>query len=201
MKRSIIMAGTGLLTLALSVPSMAMSGKYDGMDYIYDSQPMTLESNQVKNGESFGRQQLFNAWGCNGQNISPELRWSNVPPGTKSFAVTQYDPDAPTGSGWWHWVVINIPGDIRQLSLNAGAQGGQNLPAGANMLRNDFGYKGYGGACPPPNSEPHNYHITVYALDVPNLDVSTNASAAMAGFFIMQHALGKAVITAPTNAR
>ncbi|MGL4474960.1 MAG: YbhB/YbcL family Raf kinase inhibitor-like protein [Shewanella sp.] len=107
---------------------------------------LTLESPQVTNDNTFSNQQIFNSWGCTGDNISPELKWSDVPKGTKSFAVTLYDPNAPTGSGWWHWVTINIPADATGLSLGAGALGGDKLPKGASMLRNDFGFMGYGGA-------------------------------------------------------
>ena len=192
MKRVVTLVGIGLLAISLSTPGM---GKKP------DSDIMTLMSNQVTNGKSFQSQQIYNQWGCTGKNTSPELKWTNIPKGTKSFAVTMYDPDAPTGSGWWHWVVINIPGNVKSLPLNAGREGGKNLPKGASMLRNDFGFKGYGGACPPPNAAPHNYHITIYALDIPNLDVNSSASPAMAGFYILQHTLAKAVLTAPTNAR
>ncbi len=192
MKRVAALVGIGLLAITLSTPGM---GKKP------DSDIMTLLSNQVTNGKSFQSQQIYNQWGCTGKNTSPELKWTNIPKGTKSFAVTMYDPDAPTGSGWWHWVVINIPGNVTTLALNAGTEGGKHLPKGASMLRNDFGFKGYGGACPPPNSTPHNYHITVYALDIPDLDVNSSASPAMANFYILQHTLAKAVLTAPTNAR
>ncbi|MFK0570283.1 YbhB/YbcL family Raf kinase inhibitor-like protein [Endozoicomonas sp.] len=192
MNRVVSLVGIGLLTITLSTLGM---GKNPNSDI------MTLMSNQVTNSKSFQSQQLYNQWGCTGKNTSPELKWSNVPEGTKSFAVTMYDPDAPTGSGWWHWVVINIPANIHSLSLNAGMESGKNLPKGANMLRNDFGFKGYGGACPPPDSAPHNYHITVYALNIPNLDLNSSASPAMAGFYILQHTLAKTILTAPTNAR
>lgn len=192
MKRAVTLAATGILAISLATPGM---GKKP------DSGIMTLMSNQVTNGKSFQSQQIYNQWGCTGKNTSPELKWSNIPKGTKSFAVTMYDPDAPTGSGWWHWVVINIPGNITSLSLNAGMEGGRNLPTGASMLMNDYGFKGYGGACPPPDSAPHDYHITVYALDIPDLDENSSATPAMASFYILQHTLAKAVLTAPTNAR
>ncbi|QDF66204.1 YbhB/YbcL family Raf kinase inhibitor-like protein [Shewanella sp. SNU WT4] len=162
---------------------------------------LTLESPQVTNDKTFSNQQIFDSWGCTGDNISPELKWSDVPKGTKSFAVTLYDPNAPTGSGWWHWVTINIPADATGLSLGAGALGGDKLPKGASMLRNDFGFMGYGGACPPPMAQPHNYEITVYALDVADLGVPVDASPALAGYYILQHDLAKAVLTAPTNTR
>jgi len=113
--------------------------------------------------------------GCNGQNISPALNWSNAPAGTKSFAVTAYDPDAPTGSGWWHWVMYNIPADA--TGLVAGAGNGRNAPRGSQEGRTDFGSKGYGGPCPPAGDKPHHYHFTVFALKVDKLDVPGDATA------------------------
>lgn len=162
---------------------------------------MELSSAQVTNGKSLKSQQIFNQWGCKGDSISPELQWKDVPKGTKSFAVTMFDPDAPTGSGWWHWVMINIPADIQKLPLNAGDENGKLMPKGAQMQRNDFGFHGYGGACPPPKSAPHNYQITVYALDVENLGVPVNGTGALAGYYILQHSLADARLVAPTNTR
>lgn len=197
MKRCVILACTWLLTLVFSIPGVC--SRDNSVGKTNNSQPMALNSSQVIDGQPFRRQQMYNARGCSGGNISPGLTWSNVPAGTKSFAVTLYDPDTLSGSGWWNWVVINIPGTVQQLPLNAGAQGGHNLPTGASMLRNDFGHRSYGGACPQAGARAHNYQLTVYALDIPNLDIGTDSSPAMAGFYILQHALGKAVITAPTK--
>ncbi|SKA64224.1 YbhB/YbcL family Raf kinase inhibitor-like protein [Enterovibrio nigricans] len=162
---------------------------------------MNLSSPQITEGETLSKGQIFNSWGCKGDNHSPELRWENPPKGTKSYAVTMYDPDAPTGSGWWHWVMINIPGDVNGLRLDAGREGGANLPAGAQMQRNDFGFVGFGGACPPPDAPKHNYQITVYALDVESLGVPADGSPALAGYYILQHRIGEAQLIAPTNAR
>ncbi|BDM63419.1 UPF0098 protein YbcL [Shewanella sp. NFH-SH190041] len=167
----------------------------------FASQAMTLNSNTVTNGKTFENQQIFNQWGCTGQNVSPELKWSDVPQGTKSFALTMYDPDAPTGSGWWHWVVVNIPANARHLAANAGVTGGKNLPKGASMVTNDFGFKGFGGACPPPHAQPHQYKITLYALNTADIKLPANASPALAGYNILQHVIAKADLTAPTNAR
>lgn len=162
---------------------------------------MTLSSPTVHDGKTMENVQIFNGWGCTGKNQSPALKWTDAPAGTKSFAVTMYDPDAPTGSGWWHWAMIDIPGDVHSLPAGAGARGSHDLPKGAIQLRNDFGFVGYGGACPPPNSKPHDYTITVYALNVPVLDVPADASPAYAGFFILQHKIGEARLIAPTKAR
>ena len=165
------------------------------------SQAMTLKSQDIRNDQSLQNQQLFNQWGCTGKNVSPQLHWTDIPKGTKSFAVTMYDPDAPTGSGWWHWVAVNIPANVTTLQAGAGQIGGDKLPAGASMVTNDFGFKGFGGACPPPNAKPHNYEITVYALNTAKIDLPANASPALAGYNILQHVIGKAQLVAPTNMR
>lgn len=128
----------------------------------------------------------FNSFGCSGQNLAPAMHWQGQPAGTRSFAMTVYDPDAPTGSGWWHWVVINLPASIHSLP-----EGGA-LPTGARGIHNDFGTTAWGGPCPPVGDKPHHYVFTVYALDVSQLDVPDNASAALAGFMVHGHVLGKA---------
>ena len=136
---------------------------------------------------------VFNGMGCTGQNVSPALNWTGAPAGTKSFAVTAYDPDAPTGSGWWHWVMYNIPAD--QTGLTAGAGNNRNAPRGSQQGNTDFGNKGYGGPCPPVGDKPHHYHFTVYALKVDKLDVPGNATAAMVGFYIHANRLASAQVT------
>ncbi len=153
---------------------------------------MTLTSSEIKAGGKIADEQVFNSFGCSGQNVSPSLAWSGAPKGTKSFAVSMYDPDAPTGSGWWHWWVVNIPADV--TSLPKGAGGGTGLPAGAMQGRTDFGANAYGGPCPPPG-KPHHYVITVFALGVDKLDVDQNASAAAIGFNANAHVLAKAMLT------
>ncbi|HEV8390152.1 MAG TPA: YbhB/YbcL family Raf kinase inhibitor-like protein [Dongiaceae bacterium] len=140
--------------------------------------------------------QVLNAFGCAGADLSPALAWSAPPPGTKSLAVTIYDPDAPTGSGWWHWVAFNLPADLRALPEGAGDPNATMLPSGAVQSRTDFGIPGYGGACPPEQDAPHRYQMTVWALDVDHLDLDANASGAMVGFFLRAHAVGQATLTA-----
>ena len=136
---------------------------------------------------------VFNGMGCTGRNISPALQWSNPPAGTKSFAITMYDPDAPTGSGWWHWMVYNIPATT--LSLPAGAGNGRNAPRGSVQGPTDFGTRGYGGPCPPVGDKPHHYHLRVFALKVDKLDIPNNATSAYVGFTLNANKLGTASVT------
>jgi hypothetical protein len=156
----------------------------------------TLTSPEIKSGGTMPKSFEFNGFGCSGENKSPVLNWSGAPAGTKSFAVTVYDPDAPTGSGWWHWVVVNIPAGVTELPSNAGAVGGANLPAGASAVKVDFGFAGWGGTCPPQGDKPHHYIFTVYALKTDKLDLPADATAALAGFMINANKLGKASFTA-----
>lgn len=154
-----------------------------------------LVSDDIAEGKPLGSQQVFKGFGCEGANLSPQLRWSGAPAGTKSFAVTVYDPDAPSGSGWWHWTVFNLPAATDMLASGAGGVGGV-LPAGAVQGRTDFGQPGFGGACPPPGDKAHHYQFTVWALKVDQLPIDANASGAMAGFMIRANALGHAQLTA-----
>lgn len=137
--------------------------------------------------------QEFSGFGCDGKNISPQLHWSDAPKGTKSFAVTLYDPDAPTGSGWWHWVVLNIPSSTTSLPTDFG-----NIAKSHNtkilQTVTDFGSAGFGGACPPKGDRPHRYMFTVHALDVDHLDLDAKSSPALVGYMINAHSLGKATI-------
>lgn len=155
---------------------------------------MRVSSNNFNDGDKLPQRQVFNGMGYSGDNLSPHLVWDDVPEGTKSFVVTCYDPDAPTGSGWWHWVVANIPADAREIPEGAGS-GKAELPAGALQTRTDFGEPGYGGAAPPPNRS-HRYIFTVYALDVEQIDVTADNSGALIGFHVFQHKLASAAITA-----
>ena len=126
-------------------------------------------------------------------NRSPQLSWSGAPAGTKSFAITCFDPDAPTGSGFWHWTVANIPADVNDLAEGGSSDG---LPQGAVEGRTDFGEPGYGGAAPPPGHGPHRYIFTVFAVDMERLDVTPENSGAVFGFNLHFHTLAKASITA-----
>jgi hypothetical protein len=156
----------------------------------------TLSSATIKPGSMLSDAQVFNGFGCSGKNISPALSWSGAPAGTKSFALTVYDPDAPTGSGWWHWVVFNIPAAAMQLPEGAGGADGKGLPPGSVQGRTDFGAPGFGGACPPPGDKPHRYVFSVYALKTDKLEVPADATAALVGFMINANKLGEAKFTA-----
>jgi Raf kinase inhibitor-like YbhB/YbcL family protein len=155
-----------------------------------------LSSPDIKAGTLIDKKFEFNGFGCSGENKSPALQWSGAPAGTKSFAVTVYDPDAPTGSGWWHWSVINLPADVSSLESDAGAAGGANLPKGASHIRIDYGVAAWGGMCPPPGDKPHRYVFTVHALKTDKLEIPADATAALTGYMINANALGKASFTA-----
>ncbi len=140
-----------------------------------------------------GNDQVFNSFGCTGRNISPQLHWQNAPKGTKSFAITAYDPDAPTGSGWWHWVVFNIDKSVGTIKTGASTKA---MPAGAVESITSYGSKGFGGACPPAGDKPHRYIFTAYALDIEKIDQSADARPELIGFFLNSHAIAKASIMA-----
>jgi Raf kinase inhibitor-like YbhB/YbcL family protein len=155
-----------------------------------------LRSGSFADQQTLPKDFVHHAMGAGGNNVSPDLSWEGAPEGTRSFALTMYDPDAPTGSGWWHWVVYDIPANVTSLPRGAGAAGGAGLPAGAKMGRTDFGTKEYGGAAPPPGHGPHRYIFTLYALNVDKLDVPEDASAAYVGFNIHFAKIGEAKLTA-----
>jgi Raf kinase inhibitor-like YbhB/YbcL family protein len=167
--------------VAVLVPAAHAAGK------------LSVQSTDLKPNGTLADKHVFNGFGCSGENVSPQLSWKDAPEGTKSFVVTVYDPDAPTGSGWWHWVVYNIPADTKELPQGAGS--GKSLPAGALQGRTDFGTQGYGGACPPPGDKPHHYHFTVFALKTDKLDVPADASPALIGFMTHANMLGSAKLT------
>jgi Raf kinase inhibitor-like YbhB/YbcL family protein len=151
-----------------------------------------LTSPGLENGDMLKTENVFNGFGCTGGNVSPALAWKDAPEGTKSFVLTLYDPDAPTGSGWWHWVVYDIPAATTGLPQGAGS--GAGLPEGAVQGHTDFGSTGYGGPCPPPGA-PHRYIFTLTALKVPALDVPENATAALIGFMTHANAIASAKLT------
>ena len=156
----------------------------------------SLSSTDYSRTARIGERHVFNGFGCSGQNVSPALSWTGAPAGTKSFAVTVYDPDAPTGSGWWHWVVYNIPANVTSLAAGAGSTTPAAMPAGAVQGTTDFGSKGYGGPCPPPGDKPHRYVVTVHALKTEKIELPANATAALVGFELNANRLASATLTA-----
>jgi Raf kinase inhibitor-like YbhB/YbcL family protein len=152
----------------------------------------TLQSSDL--GGQLTTNQVFNGFGCSGKNISPALNWINPPKGTKSFAVTVYDPDAPTGSGFWHWVIFDIPEKTHALVADSGNIEKKLSPAGSIQSVTSYGKPGFGGACPPEGDTPHRYVFTVYALDIAKLGLNAESQPALVGFFLNQHALSKASI-------
>lgn len=155
-----------------------------------------LTSPDLRSGARVAEKHVFNGMGCTGANVSPALSWSGAPKGTKSYAVTMYDPDAPTGSGWWHWVIYNIPATATGLVADAGNPSKTLAPTGAQEGNTDFGKPGYGGPCPPPGHGPHHYVITAFALKVDRIDVPANATAAMVGYNLNANTLAKAKLNA-----
>ena len=163
---------------------------------VASAQDFTVTSPDIQEGQTLGEKQLgyVPSMGCEWPNLSPRLEWANAPEGTKSFAVTVFDPDVPSGSGWWHWQIYDIPADV--TSLPEGVGNGADPPEGAKQGRNDGGYPVYGGACPPPGTGEHHYIFTVHALKVDKLPVPPDPSAAMIGVMINMNTLAKAKITA-----
>jgi Raf kinase inhibitor-like YbhB/YbcL family protein len=160
----------------------------------FGQRTFTLTSKDL--GGEATKTQEFNGFGCSGENQSPQLAWTNAPEGTKSFAITMYDPDAPTGSGFWHWVVFDIPASTHELVTNAGNVKLNLAPAGSIQSITDFGIKGFGGPCPPPGHGLHQYIITVYALKTDRLGLNDTNNPATVGFYLWSQTLAKASIVA-----
>jgi Raf kinase inhibitor-like YbhB/YbcL family protein len=148
----------------------------------------TVRSDDVRDGEQLAEAQVYDAG-----NTSPHLAWVGAPDGTQSYAVTCFDPDAPTPSGFWHWAVVDVPPSTTELATGAGS--GSALPGSAFHVRNDFGTADYAGAAPPPGDRPHRYYFVVHAVDVPSLDVNADATPAVVSFNLAFHTLARAIIT------
>lgn len=157
---------------------------------------LRISSKTIQADTTVPMEHVFDGWGCTGKNVSPELEWSGAPAGTKSFAVTCFDLDAPSGSGWWHWQVFNIPASVTKLEKGAGDPKSGKAPKGCVQGRNDYGAVGFGGPCPPPGDKPHRYVFTVFALKVERIDLDSSASAAAIGFNLNANTLAKASFTA-----
>lgn len=154
-----------------------------------------LTSTDIVPGEAMSNAQEFQGFGCNGGNLSPQLSWSGAPEGTEAFAVFAYDPDAPTGSGWWHWQVVNIPKGVTSLAAGAGAPGESAAPAGSTSIKNDYGVSGFGGACPPEGHGVHRYQFTVFALSK-KLELPEDASGALTGYMVRANSIASSTIEA-----
>jgi Raf kinase inhibitor-like YbhB/YbcL family protein len=174
----------GLVTV-LAVGGLIISGA---------AKALTLSSPDFDSDGRFANEQVFNGWGCVGGNLSPALNWAGAPPGTKSFAISMYDPEAPTGSGFWHWWVANIPAEAASLPKGAGDVKGSGLPSGATQVRNDFSVIGYSGPCPIKGTT-HHYLVTLFALDAKRLDIDDKSSPAVVGFYVHAHTLEKVTLT------
>ena len=154
---------------------------------IRSSQGLTLCSPAIAANSEISQDNYLNTFGCKGKNLRPPLAWDGVPEQTRSLALTFYDEDAPTGSGFWHWVAYNFPADLRQLATGP-------VPTGVIEGNTDFGLPGYHGPCPPVGRR-HRYTFYLHALDVTSLDVPANATAALTGFFIYRHTIARASLT------
>jgi Raf kinase inhibitor-like YbhB/YbcL family protein len=165
-------------------------------DFLPQVPGFTVTSTDVSDGEILPTPHVSGIMGAGGQDLSPQLAWSAFPEGTRSFAVTVFDPDAPTASGFWHWAVANIPASVTELPSGAGAKDSSSLPGGALQLRNDGGFAGYVGAAPPAGHGPHRYFVVVHAVDTEQLDVTPDATPAVLGFNLFFHTLARATLVA-----
>jgi Raf kinase inhibitor-like YbhB/YbcL family protein len=164
-------------------------------EFLPEAKAFTVTSNDITDGGTLSIVHTSKIFGVpGGEDLSPHLAWSGFPEETKSFAVTVFDPDAPTGSGFWHWAVCNIPASVTELKTGAGD--GEGLPEGAKTVQNDAGIARFLGAAPPAGHGPHRYVFAVHALDVESLDVPEDASVAFFGFNMFGHTLGRAILVA-----
>lgn len=159
-----------------------------------NAQTFTLKSNDI--GGQLTLKQEFNGFGCSGENISPQLSWENAPADAKSFAITVYDPDAPTGSGWWHWLAFDIPANSTELVANAGNIEANLAPKGTIQSVTNYGKPGFGGACPPEGHGLHEYIITVHALKTDKLGLNAETNPAVVGYYLHNNTIAKASIVA-----
>ena len=169
---------------------------YNPYDQLPQVPSFQVTSEDVREGEELHKPQLSGLFGAGGEDVSPQLSWSGFPEGTKSFAVTCFDPEAPTASGFWHWAVVDVPGNVTELPRGVGDEQGSGLPSGAFQLRNDAGVRQFVGAAPPPGHGRHNYYFVVHAVDADSLGIGNDATPAFLGFNLFSHTLGRGMITA-----
>lgn len=181
-------SGIALMALALSSQAESINSKKEG--------DFSLTSSDISANEYMSKKHEFQGFGCDGSDLSPQLSWGDAPAATKSFAVMAYDPDAPTGSGWWHWQVVNIPVETKELKTGAGSPNGESIPKGARQLKNDYGIAGFGGACPPKGHGAHRYQFTVYALSVKKLELPEDPSGALTGYMVKANSLASSTLEA-----
>lgn len=153
----------------------------------------TLKSTDITQGKNMSKAHEFTGFGCEGDNLSPSLSWVDAPKGTKAFAIQAYDPDAPTGSGWWHWQIVNISADVMSLSSGSGDMSKKLTPEGSISIKNDYGFVGFGGACPPKGHGKHRYQFTIHALPK-KLDLPEDPSNALVGYMINANSIGSSTI-------
>jgi Raf kinase inhibitor-like YbhB/YbcL family protein len=175
-----------------SMPALMRARAPDPYDLLPEVPSFALDSADIRDGERLGSEHVHGSAG--GGNRSPQLRWQGFPEAARGFVVTCYDPDAPTGSGFWHWVLVGLPASVTELPRGAGD--GRSLPAGAFHVRNDFGTRDYGGAAPPPGDQPHRYIFAVHALDTERLEVDADATPALVGFNLAFHTVARGRLTA-----
>ena len=173
-----------------------MAGPPDPYEFLPVVATFELSSDDVSDQVPLKPPQVSGIFGAGGEDVSPQLSWRGFPSATRSFAVTCYDPDAPTASGFWHWAVLDIPVEVTSLPSDAGSADGSGLPEGAITLPNDAGLLRYLGAAPPEGHGEHHYHFVVHAVDVPRLGVPKGATPAFLGFNLFTHTLARARITA-----
>lgn len=161
-----------------------------GAGVIMANSTFTLTSESIKNNQTLASEQVLNGFGCSGGNISPDLKWQGAPEGTKSYALLVHDPDAPRPTGWWHWLVINIPATKTEFKK------GEKLSAPMLETVTDFNNTGYGGACPPKGHGVHHYNFTIYALDVESLDIAVDTNPNEVEKIVKSHSLTSSTITA-----
>jgi Raf kinase inhibitor-like YbhB/YbcL family protein len=164
------------------------------LPYFVYAEGFTLSSPDISG--QLSNKQVFSSFGCTGENISPKFTWENAPKGTKSFAVTMYDPDAPTGSGWWHWLIFDISAKTNTLENDAGNIEKNIAPKNSIQSSTSFGQAGFGGACPPKGHGLHQYIFTVHALKIEKLGLKTNATPSLVGYYLNENTLAKSSLVA-----